>query len=330
MKIGLHIGNFSWPGSPANLSEKLVEIAQAADAAGFYSLTVMDHLFQLGNRYGEIHGPWSEPMLEGYSTIAYLAAKTQHIKLGLLVSCPFFRPPGLLIKMVTTLDVLSGGRALLGIGAGWFEEEAAGLGIPHPATWTERFERLEETLQIAHHMWAGKIEPFEGKHFQLANPINQPVPLSQPHPPIIVGGGGEKKTLRLVAQYADATNLVVGSPCAIESFGVLARQDASYAEWLQSINPILHRKLDVLKEHCEAVGRAYDEIEKSVVTYIKVGGDGMTATEILQLCHDLADLGFGYVIFVISNSHEISPLDVFGENITPQLTSKKKKISIES
>lgn len=151
MRIGLHVGSFQWPGSPANLSDKLVEIAQMADASGFYSLTVMDHLFQLGERYGEIHGPWEDPMLEGYSTIAYLAAKTQLIKLGLLVTCGFFRPPGLLIKTVSTIDVLSGGRAMLGIGAGWFEEEALGLGIPLPGTWSERFERLEETLQIAHH-----------------------------------------------------------------------------------------------------------------------------------------------------------------------------------
>jgi len=328
MKIGLHIGNFSWPGSPANLSRKLVEIAQTADEAGFYSLTVMDHLFQLGEHFGEIHGPWEEPMLEGYSTISYLAGQTQRIKLGLLVSCPFFRPPGLLIKTVSTLDVLSGGRAILGIGAGWFEEEAIGLGIPHPATWTERFERLEEILQIAHHMWGsvdaehGNTAPFEGKHFQLTNPINQPVPVSSPHPLIIIGGGGEKKTLRLVAKYADATNLVVGSPCALESFGVLARQEASYEEWLLRISSILERKLEVLQAHCETVGRNYDEIEKSVVTYIKVGSNGMASEEILRLCHDFADLGFRYVIFVISNAYEVEPLKVIGENIIPEVMSR--------
>ena len=320
MKIGLHIGNFSWPGNPANLNAKLVEIAQTADQAGFYSLTVMDHLFQLGDRFGEIHGPWQEPMLEGYSTISYLAAKTQQIKLGLSVTCPFFRPPGLLVKTVSTLDVLSGGRAMLGIGAGWFEEEAEGLGIPYPDTWTERFERLEETLQIVHHMWAGKTTPFEGKYFQLANPINQPAPVSQPHPPIIIGGGGERKTLRLVAAYADATNLVVGSPCALESFGVLARPDASYADWLQRIRSGLQRKLDILQMHCDSVGRDYVEIEKSVVTYIKIGSDGLSADEILGLCHDFSEIGFGYVIFVISNAHEIKPLEIFGESIIPEIT----------
>ena len=324
MKIGLHIGNFSWPGSPVNLSERLAELAQSAEEAGFYSLTLMDHLFQLGEHFGEIHGPWEEPMLEGYSTISYLAAKTQRIKLGLLVTCPSFRPPGLLIKIVSTLDVLSGGRALLGIGAGWFEEEALGLGIPHPETWTERFERLEETLQIAHQMWAGKTSPFTGKHFHLTNPINRPAPLSQPHPPIIVGGGGEKKTLQLVAKYADACNFVVGSPCALDSFGVLACKDGSYDGWLQRISSVLQRKLDVLRKHCEIVGRNYNEIERSVVTYIKVGSDSMSADEIIQLCQDFADLDFTYVIFVVSNVQDVKPLEIFGETIIPQLTLSGK------
>jgi F420-dependent oxidoreductase-like protein len=320
MKIGLHIGNFSWPGSPENISAKLKEIAHAADEAGFYSVSVMDHLFQLGDRYGEIHGPWEEPMLEGYSTLSYLAAITKQIKLGLLVTCPFFRSPGLLVKMVSTLDVLSDGRSLLGIGAGWFEEEAAGLGIPYPESWTERFERLEETLQIIHQVWNGNTSPFEGKHFHLTNPINQPTPVSQPHPPIIIGGSGEKKTLRLVAQYANATNLVAGSPCAIESFGVLARQDESYAAWLEQLSPKIQHKLSVLNKHCEAIGRPYDDIEKSIVTYIKVGADGMGQDEILQLCLDFANLGFQYVIFIISNAYEIKPFEVFGEAIIPQLS----------
>lgn len=318
MKFGLHVGSFSWPGSPENISEKLTEIAQAADDAGFYSLTVMDHLFQLGELYGEIHGPLDEPMLEGYTTISYLAAKTKNIRFGLLATCPFFRPPGYLLKMVSTLDVLSGGRAMLPIGAGWFEEEAAGLGIPYPVTWTERFERLEEILQIAQQMWKGDTAPFAGKHYQLANPINQPAPVSEPHPPLIVCGGGEKKTLRLVAEYADATNLVVGSPCAIESFEVLARKEDSYEDWLKAKSALLQHKLDVLRDHCKAVGRPYDAIEKSIVTYIKVGEDGMTTDEILQLCKDFESLGFQYVIFVISNVHEIKPLQMIGEKVIPE------------
>ena len=317
MRIGLHVGSFQWPGSPANISEKLVEIAQMADTSGFYSLTVMDHLFQLGERYGEIHGPWEDPMLEGYSTVSYLAAKTQRIKLGLLVTCGFFRPPGLLVKIVSTIDVLSNGRALLGIGAGWFEEEAVGLGIQLPETWGERFERLEEILQIAHHMWAGKAAPFQGKHFQLAKPINNPQPISQPRPPIIIGGSGEQKTLRLVAQYADACNLVVGSPCTNESFGVMARKEKSYVEWLNNVRQFAKQKLDVLQQHCETFGRPYGEIEKSIVTYIRIGSDGMATSEVLQLCNDFADLGFQYVIFVIPNCYEIEPLEAIGCEVIP-------------
>lgn len=317
MRIGLHVGSFHWPGSPANLGEKLTEIAQVTDASGFYSLTLMDHLFQLGTQYGEIHGPFEAPMLEGYSTIAYLAAKTQQIKLGLFVTCGFFRPPGLLVKTVSTIDVLSQGRVLLGIGAGWFEEEARGLGIPLPATWSERFDRLEETLQIVHHMWSGKTSPFEGQYYHLERPINMPSPFSQPHPPIIIGGSGEKKTLRLVAQYADACNLVVGSPCADEAFGVMARKEGSYAEWLNNIGKYTQRKLDVLRRHCETVERPYTEIEKSIVTYLKVGSDGMSPPEVLQLCHDFADLGFQYVIFVIPNCHETEPLAVLGNEVIP-------------
>ena len=317
MRIGLHVGNFQWPGSPANLSEKLVEIAQTAEESGFYSLTVMDHLFQLGTRWGEIHGPWEDPMLEGYSTIAYLAAKTTRMKLGLLVTCGFFRPPGLLVKIITTIDVLSGGRALLGIGAGWFEEEALGLGIPLPVTWSERFERLEETLQIAHHMWEGKTAPFQGKHYQLDNPINMPQSVSQPHPPIIIGGSGERKTLHLVAQYADACNFVLGSPCAIESFGMTARKEDSYAEWLDNVGKYTRRKFEALQQHCDTVGRPYGEIEKSVVTYLRVGSDGMTSAEVLQLCNDLAGLGYQYVIFVITNCYEIEPLVTLGREVIP-------------
>ena len=263
-------------------------------------------------------------MLEAYTTISYLSAITQKMKLGVLVSCNFFRHPGLLIKMMSSMDTLSQGRVYFGLGAGWFEEEAHGLGIPYPTTWTERFERLEETLQIAYHLWAGTSAPFHGKHFQLANPINRPAPVSQPHPPIIIGGGGEKKTLRLVAKYADATNLVVGSPCALDSFGVLSRQDASYADWLQRVSSVLQRKLDILQEHCKTVRRDYAEIQKSVVTYIKVGADGMSSDEILQLCQDFALLGFEYIIFVISNLHEIEPLRVIGEQVISQIGKKNE------
>jgi len=317
MRIGLHIGRFDWPESTHNLSERLTEMAQAADEAGLYSLSVMDHLFQLGTQYGEIHGPFDAPMLEDYSTIAYLAAKTQRIKLGLLVTCNFFRPPGLLVKTVSTIDVLSEGRAFLGIGAGWFEEEAQGLGIPLPATWSERFVRLEETLQIAHHMWAGKTTPFEGHYYQLAGPINVPPPLSKPHPPIVIGGSGERKTLRLVAQYADACNLVVNSPLPHEAFGVMACQTDRYEEWINGVKAYTQHKLAVLRQHCETVGRPYDEVDKSIVTYIALSPDMMSADDVIRLCRDFADMGFSYVVFVILNAYEIDPLVTFGREIIP-------------
>lgn len=310
MRIGLHIGKFHWPGSPANIGEKLGKIARTADDAGFYSLWVMDHLFQLGEQYGSVHGPIELPMLEGYSTISYLAAVTQRIKVGLMVTCNFFRHPGLLVKTVSTLDVISGGRAYLGIGAGWFEREAEGLGIPLPPTWSERFERLEETLQIARQMWAGDTTPYEGKHYKLVEPINNPQPLSRPHPPIMIGGGGEKKTLLLVARYADACNFVIGSPSTLEEFGVLR---AKYDEGLI----MLRRKLAVLEKHCDNVGRPCDEIEKTVVTYIKLAPDAMNATKVIELCRELSDLGFQHVIFNMPNVHEIRPVEIIGDDVIP-------------
>jgi F420-dependent oxidoreductase-like protein len=317
MRIGLHIGSFSWPGSPANIAQKLTEIAQTVDSAGFYSLTLMDHLFQLGPQYGEVHGPFADPMLEGYTTLGYLAGITQRIKLGLLVTCNFFRPPGLLVKTVSTLDVLSRGRAMLGIGAGWFEEEALGLGIPLPVSWNERFARLEETLQIVHRMWLGDTRPFQGKYYQLAHPINSPQPLSLPRPPIIIGGGGEVKTLRLVAQYADACNLVVSSPFAGEEYGVQARKESTYAGWLENTRQVTHHKLEVLRQHCQALERPYEEIDRSITTYIKIGPSGVLPDEVIRVVRDLASLDFPYVGLVIPNCHEIDHLAALVQDLIP-------------
>ncbi|MFX0114617.1 MAG: LLM class F420-dependent oxidoreductase [Candidatus Hodarchaeota archaeon] len=310
MRIGLHIGKFDWPGSPDNIGEKLVEIAKIADEEGFYSLWVMDHLFQLGTQYGIVHGPIEAPMLEGYSTISYLAAVTQRIKFGLLVTCNFFREPGLLGKIVSTIDVLSRGRTYLGIGAGWFEREAKGLGLPFPSL-RERFERLEENLQVIKQMWTGDTSPFEGKHFQLAEPLNSPQPLSQPHPPILIGGGGEKKTLRLVAQYADACNFVIGTP--FEDAGVLRR------DWDEKGLNRLRKKLMILKQHCNDVGRPYDDIEKTIVTYIKLAPGDMKATEAIEFCRQVASLGFQHVIFNMPNVHEITPLEIMGREVIPEV-----------
>jgi F420-dependent oxidoreductase-like protein len=293
MRIGLQIPKFTWPGGPAALAPKLAEIAQTAEDAGFDSLWVMDHFFQLPGL-----GQADEPMLEGYSALTYLAAVTNRVKLGTLVTGVIYRQPAFLIKQVTNLDVLSGGRAYFGVGAAWFEREARGLGFPFPEI-KVRFEWLEETLQLAHQMWSGDTQPFNGKHFQLAEPICQPQPVSQPHPPIMLGGMGETKTLRFVAQYADACNL-------------FARVG----------NDVLKHKLEVLQGHCEALGRPYAAIEKTALTSAFLGVNdaeyNRTPAEIVETCRSLADLGFDHVIFNLPvNVHEITPLEVFGREILP-------------
>jgi F420-dependent oxidoreductase-like protein len=286
----------------------MAEIARTADDAGFYSIWVMDHLFQLGTRYGIIHGPVEDPMIEGYSTISYLAGLTKQIRLGLLVTCCFYRNPGLLVKTVSTIDVLSRGRTYFGIGAGWNERESRGLGYSFPSL-RERFERLEETLQIAKHMWSGDTTPFSGKQYNLAEPINSPQPLSKPHPPILIGGGGEKKTLRFVARYGDACNLVMGTTL---DAGVL-RQSRE-----EGFNELRH-KLQVLRKHCRDLGRPYDDIEKTVATYIKLAPDAMSTNEVVELCHELDGLGFDHVIFNMPNVHEIEPIQTIGDEIIPQV-----------
>jgi len=199
MQVGLHITGFSWPDGAAGIGPTLAKTARAADDAGIASISVMDHFFQLGGPFGAA----DEPMLEGYTTLGYLAGLTRRAQLHLLVTGVTYRHPGILAKVVSTLDVLSGGRAALGIGAAWNEREHLGLGVPFPPL-AERFERLEETLQIVRQMWSDDNGPYHGKHYQLAEALNAPQPLQRPHPPILVGGGGERKTLRLVARYADA------------------------------------------------------------------------------------------------------------------------------
>ncbi len=289
MKIGLQLPRFTWPGGTAELAQRLATMARAADEAGFASLWVMDHFFQLDPMLGTA----DEPMLEGYSALTYLAAVTQHVRLGTLVSGVIYRAPGFLIKQATNLDVLSGGRAYLGIGAAWYEREARGLGFPFPPLKT-RFEQLEETLQLAHQMWAGSAAPFEGRHYQLAEALCRPLPLSQPHPPILLGGMGEHKTLRLVAQYADACNLFARAGRAV-----------------------LQHKLDVLQRHCEAVGRPYAAIERTTLGTVALGVNGTTARDVIQQCRELADLGIQHAIFNMPNVHTITPLEVFGREIIP-------------
>ena len=235
MKLGLHYWNYSTPPDPAEIAPTLAETARVAEQGGFSTFTVMDHYFQL-----EYAGGAEQPMLEAYTTLGHVAASTERLTLGVLVTGVMYRHPGLLAKIVTTLDVLSGGRARLGLGASWYEREQAGLGVPVVPV-AERFERLEETLQICLQMWSDDNGPYEGRHYRLAETLCVPAPLGQPHPPILVGGGGEKKTLLLAARYADACNLYGSSP-----------EDVAH-------------KLDVLRSHCDAEGRDYDRIEKTLL-----------------------------------------------------------------
>jgi F420-dependent oxidoreductase-like protein len=235
MKLGLHYWNYSTPSEPASIAPTLGETARIAEQAGLSSFTVMDHYFQM-----DAMAQADEPMLEAYTTLGYLAGKTDRMALGVMVTGVMYRHPGLLAKIVTTLDVLSGGRARLGIGASWYEREQRGLGVPVVPV-AERFERLEETLQICLQMWSENNGSFEGRHYQLAETLCVPPPLTRPHPPILIGGGGEKKTLLLVARYADACNVFGTTPADVA------------------------HKFDVLREHCAAEGRDYDSIEKTVL-----------------------------------------------------------------
>src|SRR6266849_1920939 len=288
MKIGLSIDDFTWPDGPSELGSTLGKVARTADQAGFDSIWVMDHFWQI-----RMNGPEHHDMLEGYSALAFMAAVTSKAKLGTMVTGAVYRYPGILAKTVTSLDVLSGGRAWLGIGAAWNEAESRGLGIPFPPI-SERFERLEETLQICLAMWDGKRgaeKPFDGKHYRLERPLNSPQSLSRPHPPILIGGGGEQKTLRLVAQYAQACNLFAG--------------------------PDLTRKLDVLRGHCEAVGRDYDEIAKTVMMPLDLGTDGEHVDATLERLRDLAALGVSHVHGRVANVEAITPLELFGERVIP-------------
>jgi F420-dependent oxidoreductase-like protein len=286
MKIGLQIPRFSWPGSPESTGATLARIARTADDVGFASLWVMDHFFQIPSV-----GPVEAPMFESYNTLGYMAAVTRRARLGTMVTGAVYRHPGLLIKAVTGLDVLSGGRAYLGIGAAWNEREALGLGLPFPPL-KERFERLEETLQIARQVWSGSTAEYRGQYYHLAEPIISPAPITRPHPPILVGGSGEKKTLRLVARYADACNL----------FARMGEDEVA-------------RKLDVLKRHCEDVGRDYDEIERTALIGLPAGG--VNVSQVIHKCRELADLGIQHVIFNVADDYTIRPLDTFGREIIP-------------
>jgi alkanesulfonate monooxygenase len=285
MKLGLHVPNFTYPGDLRSLGEDLSRVAVTAEEQGFAKLSVMDHVWQIG-----LVGPPELDMLEAYTTLGFLAARTRHIELLACVSAVVYREPGLLAKAVTTLDVLSGGRAWLGIGAAWYEAEARGLGLDFPST-AERFERLEEALQICLQMWTDDDKPYAGAHYHLERTLNSPQPLSRPHPPILIGGSGERKTLRLVAQYAQACNLSAG--------------------------PDLAHKLDVLRGHCDAVGRDYEEIQKTVIGPLDPGQEGEHVDELVSSMRRLAGLGITHYHGWVPHADTIRPLELLGQRVVP-------------
>jgi F420-dependent oxidoreductase-like protein len=287
VKVGLQIPSFTWPGGGAAIGPTLARIVEAADAAGFDSLWVMDHFFQIRGV-----GPAEHPMLEGWTTLGYMAAHSRNATLGLMVGGVHYRQAGLWAKAATTLDVLSGGRAYLGIGAAWNEQESHGLGFPMPPLGV-RFEMLEETLQICHQMWQGERgseTAFAGRHYQADRLLNSPQSISRPHPKILIGGGGEQKTLRLVARYADACN-IFGGP-------------------LQ-----LTHKFEVLRQRCAEEGRPFEEIERTNLQSVDLSRE--TPAQVVDRFGALADVGVQHVIFNMAGVSDIASLGRIGHEVLP-------------
>jgi F420-dependent oxidoreductase-like protein len=285
VKLGLHYWNYSTPPEPTEIAATLAETARIAEQAGVFSFTVMDHFFQMDQA-----GSADEPMLEGYTTLSYVAAKTERMVLGVLVTGVMYRHPGLLAKTVTTLDVLSGGRARLGLGASWYEREQLGLGVPVVPV-AERFERLEETLQICLQMWSDNNGPFQGRHYQLAETLCVPAPIGRAHPPILIGGGGEKKTLLLAARYADACNLFGASPAEVG------------------------HKLAVLRSHCDAEGRDYDRIDKTVLAVRPALAD---VEGFIAAAGEYAALGVTELL-IMPDRHPVEFAEQIAEQVLPRL-----------
>jgi F420-dependent oxidoreductase-like protein len=297
VKFGLQIYSFSWPGGAEAIGPTLARAVTTADEVGFDSIWVMDHFWQIGPPGSEL-----EPMLEGWTTLGYMAAHSQRARLGLMVGGVHYRHPGLWVKAATTLDVLSGGRAWLGIGAAWNQAESEGLGFPWP-TQRERFERLEDTLRIARSMWTGERgteEDFQGHHSRATRLLNVPQSISRPRVPILIGGGGEQRTLRLVAQYADASNLFGGPEQALAKYAVLAR-------------------------HCEEVGRDFAEIERTnyqpaVFSRLNAWGAPVpSADQLVEQFGRLAEAGVQHVILGTADAHDAAALEAFGRDVIPQL-----------
>ncbi len=291
MNIGLQIPSFKYPGGTAAIRPKLKEIVTVAEEAGFYSLWVMDHYYQIKGLFGEAY---TDPMMESYTTLGYFAGLTEKAYLGVLVTGVIYRHPAVLMKMVNTLDILSGGRTYLGIGAGWYEDEAKGYGIPYPST-SERFEQLEDNLKLAKALWSSDETSFAGKHFSAPAITNNPRPLSNPHPRIMIGGTGPKKTLRMVAQYADACNI---------------------GGWVGTEN--MQKALDTLKEQCENLGRDYDTIEKTSLDTVHLS-EKDTVDGIIRRIKKLSAMGFTHAIFNMPDVYKITPLETFAKEIIPAL-----------
>jgi F420-dependent oxidoreductase-like protein len=291
MKIGLQIPSFKYPGGTEAIRPKLKEIVTTAEEAGFYSLWVMDHYYQIKGLFGEAY---TDPMLEAYTTLGYFAGLTEKARLGVLVTGVIYRHPAVLMKMVNTLDILSGGRAYFGIGAAWYEDEAKGNGIPYPST-SERFEQLEDSLKLAKALWNSDETSFAGKHFSAPAITNNPRPLSSPHPRIMVGGTGPNKTLRMVAEYAEACNI---------------------GEWVGKEN--MQKALDDLKGHCEVLGRDYDTVEKTSLATVNLS-DKDTAGSVISRIKELSAMGFTHVIFNMPDVYSITPLKTFAKDIIPSV-----------
>jgi len=289
MLVGLQIPSFKYPGGTAAIRPKLKEIVTTAEEAGFYSLWVMDHYYQIKGLFGEAY---TDPMMEAYTTLGYFAGLTEKAYLGVLVTGVIYRHPSVLMKMANTLDIIAGGRTYFGIGAAWYENEARGYGIPYPST-SERFEQLEDNLQLAKALWESDETSFEGQHFSAPAITNNPRPLSTPHPRIMIGGTGPKKTLRMVAQYADACNI---------------------GAWVGTEN--MKKALDTLKEHCETQGRDYSTVEKTTLGTAHLSGDD-TVDSVINRIKDLSEMGFTHAIFNMPDVYKIRPLETFAKEIIP-------------
>jgi len=298
MKFGLQVYSFTWPGGPEAIGPSLARAVRTADDVGFDSIWVMDHFWQIGGPESEL-----QPMLEGWTTLGFMAANSQRARLGLMVGGVHYRNPGLWVKAATTLDVLSGGRAWLGIGAAWNQAESEGLGFPFPPL-NERFEQLEDTLRIAHGMWQGERgseEDFQGRRFHAGRLLNVPQSISRPRVPIMLGGGGEKRTLRLVAEYADASNMFGGPEQLVPKYAILA-------------------------EHCEAVGRDFAEIERSNLQGVALTDRGAawgrqreSPDQLVERIGRLAEAGVQHVILSVGDADDADALEALSRDVLPQL-----------